>query len=208
MDTLIKYKVGDRVELLNNGGYGPGFNAGDRGVVTKVQGDDLVRVLVDGKDSDPFFYTENFDDPEVRLIRDEEEGETPPVTPDFFEDDTILYYSGDQSQKADAGKSNPVLLEVDMSQALTAVNAVLDYGVAKYGQRGGWRKVDIERYDPAARRHRRARDNGELHDAESGLPHLAHEVCNLLFMLQTYLEENPELDATKFNAPPQDHRVK
>jgi len=95
----------------------------------------------------------------------------------------------DQSQKFDAGKSDPLLIEVDLVLALEAVNAVLDYGKSKYGQRGGWKGVELERYDAAARRHRRARDKGEDTDDESGLPHIAHEVCNLLFQLQTALDK-------------------
>lgn len=114
--------------------------------------------------------------------------------------------SDDQSQKADAGKSDPVLLEVDLADALAVVNRVLDYGKAKYGQRGGWKQVSIDRYDPAARRHRRARDTGEQFDAESGLDHMAHEITNLLFQLQTRIEQNPDIDFLTFNDPPQDHR--
>ena len=99
----------------------------------------------------------------------------------------------DQAQKFDGGKTDPLLLEVDLGAALAEVNNVLDYGVAKYGERGGWKNVEMERYNSAGRRHRRARDAGEWHDYESNLPHIAHEICNLLFQLQTAIETGEEV---------------
>jgi hypothetical protein len=126
------------------------------------------------------------------------------VRPDRIE--LVTTDTDDQSQKADAGKTNPVLLEVDLGDALAVVNRVLDYGVAKYGERGGWKQVSMDRYEPAARRHRRRRDCGEQFDDESGLDHMAHEITNLLFILQTKIEQNPHTDFLTFNDPPQDHR--
>lgn len=100
----------------------------------------------------------------------------------------------DQTQKFDGGKTDPLLLEVDLLEALEEVNRVLDYGVQKYGQRCGWKGVEMERYNAAGRRHRRARDAGEWHDDESKLPHIAHEICNLLFQLQTEIETGGSYD--------------
>ena len=96
----------------------------------------------------------------------------------------------DQSQKKDAGKSDPMMIEEDLALALEAANGVLDYGKAKYGTRGGWKKVDIERYRSAQARHRReVMKNGLTDcDVESDLLHLAHEVVNGLFILQTVLQ--------------------
>lgn len=117
-----------------------------------------------------------------------------PVTPVF-----------DQQNKADAGKSNPLLLEVDLAEALEAVNVVLDYGAEKY-ERAGWKKVEPARYDAAARRHRRARDKGQVRDFESDLLHLAHEATNLLFQLQLMIEANTDLNYRTYNQPPQGHK--
>lgn len=117
----------------------------------------------------------------------------------------------DQTNKADGGKSNPLLLEQDLAKALLLVNRVLDYGAEKY-ERAGWKKVDAERYDAAARRHKRARDLGETIDAESGLPHLAHEICNNLFELQMAIEASDVFgtasleELAQYNPPPQDHK--
>lgn len=87
-----------------------------------------------------------------------------------------------QLQKLDAGKSNPMLLEEDFVYQLSAVNAVLDFGVAKYGARGGWKAVEPARYKSALARHQRAIHKGETFDPESGLPHWAHCIANMLFL--------------------------
>jgi hypothetical protein len=101
----------------------------------------------------------------------------------------LQHISKDQEQKRDAGKSDPMMIEEDLAYALEAVNRVLDYGKAKYGTRGGWKRVDIERYRSAHARHRRSvmQDGLLARDEESDLLHLAHEVCNGLFILQTLL---------------------
>lgn len=113
---------------------------------------------------------------------------------------------GDQTQKKDAGKSDPMMVEEDLALALEAVNGVLDYGKAKYGSRGGWKSVDINRYRSAQARHRRSVMQEGMHgsDIESGLLHLSHEVCNGLFLLQTILAKmtpGQRRKAMTFNQP-------
>lgn len=107
----------------------------------------------------------------------------------------------DQRQKFDAGKSDPMMVEEDLGLALEAVNRVLDYGKAKYGARGGWKQVDIERYRSAQARHRRKVmvEGMESTDDESGLLHLAHEVCNGLFILQTLLDSMSKVKRARVN---------
>lgn len=61
---------------------------------------------------------------------------------------------------------------------------VLAYGAKKYAP-NNWQEVPQarERYFAAAQRHLLAWwDDGERTDAESGLPHLAHAACCLLFL--------------------------
>lgn len=111
-----------------------------------------------------------------------------------------------QSQKKDAGKSDPLMIEEDLALALQGVNAVLDYGKAKYGSRGGWKQVDIERYRSAQARHRRSVmiDGLLAKDDESGLLHQMHEACNALFILQDTLSKMTpaaRARALKFNQP-------
>ncbi len=66
-----------------------------------------------------------------------------------------------------------------------SVAAVLTYGAMKYAP-DNWRHVPDARarYHAAARRHVSAWASGEHLDPESGLPHLAHAACCLLFLLE------------------------
>lgn len=62
---------------------------------------------------------------------------------------------------------------------------VLNYGAKKYPSADNWKRVPNaeNRYFDAAVRHITAHWSGERFDAESGLPHLAHAVCCLLFLM-------------------------
>ena len=64
------------------------------------------------------------------------------------------------------------------------VIAVLEFGADKY-QVNNWQHVSNhqERYYDAAMRHLEAWWNFERKDNESGLSHLAHAVCCLLFLM-------------------------
>lgn len=66
-----------------------------------------------------------------------------------------------------------------------SVAAVLTYGAKKYAP-DNWRHVPDARarYHSAARRHLSAWASGEKFDHESGLPHLSHAACCLLFLLE------------------------
>lgn len=68
--------------------------------------------------------------------------------------------------------------------AVREVVAVLGHGARKYGP-GNWKKVPgaRKRYFAAAQRHMLAWWGGEKIDPESGLSHLAHAVCCLLFLI-------------------------
>ena len=117
----------------------------------------------------------------------------------------------DQKNKADAGKSNPCLLEIGCADALEVVNRTLDYGYEKYVDpqtvnmdeySPSWRLVPSWKYNAAARRHRRLRDKGERRDSESNLVHIAHEIVSNLFILQAMIERNPGEDFLTYNPPP------
>ncbi|PCJ07616.1 MAG: hypothetical protein COB16_10755 [Rhodobacteraceae bacterium] len=110
----------------------------------------------------------------------------------------------EQEFKAKGGKSNPLLLEMGVPRALAAVNRVLDYGAEKYAAHS-WQRVDVERYNFAARRHRIARDLGEARDLESGLLYLAHEAANILFQLEMMCRIQG-MDWQIYNPPPQSHK--
>jgi hypothetical protein len=65
---------------------------------------------------------------------------------------------------------------------LDQIVAVLEFGAKKYG-RDNWQGVSQDRYVEAAWRHYLAYCNGEALDSESGLPHLAHLGCCLVFLV-------------------------
>lgn len=125
----------------------------------------------------------------------------------------------DQEFKADAGKAKPDLLFLGFPRALRLVQATLEYGAEKYEEHS-WRHVPnaIARYFRAGERHHQERmfiGQGQIYpvlegnDAESGLPHIAHEIFNLLALIELELDENPHIDfeqMLKFNPPPQDHK--
>lgn len=89
--------------------------------------------------------------------------------------------------KHDTNKTNLAILG-DVSKALDKVARVMQYGANKYSRKN-WSKVDDkERYVSASYRHlMQGYQQEEAIDKESGLPHLAHAICSLLFLLE--LEE-------------------
>lgn len=77
--------------------------------------------------------------------------------------------------------------------ATEGLAAVLTHGAKKY-KPNNWRSVDPERYVAAFERHWHAYISGEMLDPESGLPHLAHCMTNLTFLLE--LGYKPEQQQT------------
>jgi hypothetical protein len=61
---------------------------------------------------------------------------------------------------------------------------ILTFGAKKYAP-NNWQLVDdgIERYYAAVLRHIVAYRKGEIIDSDSNMPHLAHAMCNLMFLL-------------------------
>lgn len=82
--------------------------------------------------------------------------------------------------KYDDGKLRYDLVPVRAERLLVEV---LTYGAVKYAP-DGWRTVPNakERYTAALLRHFAAWRAGERDDAESGLPHIAHVLCNAAFL--------------------------
>ena len=93
-------------------------------------------------------------------------------------------------------------------KAINEVAKVLTFGAQKYDEEN-WRKLeDLQsRYSSGALRHIFAHLDSEDLDPESGLSHLAHAICCLLFKLEIELEnakieeEDPrEADITEHTA--------
>jgi len=87
----------------------------------------------------------------------------------------------DEGRKDDKGKPRFSLLP---AKTLGAVIDVLEYGANKYSP-DNWKNVQDARvrYYDAAHRHIQSWFDGESKDPESGLYHLAHAICCLLFAL-------------------------
>lgn len=107
-------------------------------------------------------------------------------------------HTDDRSRWSSSAEDEPIGVKADAEKpswtlvpwsAMAQVVAVLDYGARKY-DRDNWRKVHDakRRYADAALRHLTAWLGGEKADPESGLPHLAHAACCVLFLLEFELE--------------------
>lgn len=85
-------------------------------------------------------------------------------------------------RKDDDGKRDYTLIPF---AGLDVIAQVLEHGAKRYGAEN-WRAVDDApaRYLKAMARHVFARLRGEINDPDSGLPHLAHAACCILFMLE------------------------
>lgn len=89
--------------------------------------------------------------------------------------------------------TNKLRIDLVPPGAIEALAAVLTYGAKKY-KPNNWRSVEAERYVAAFERHWLAYRQGELLDSESGLPHLAHCMTNLSFLLE--LNHRPQRQLT------------
>ena len=106
------------------------------------------------------------------------------------------YNASGQGIKHDTGKLQWNLLPLHL---MAGVVRVLEFGAKKYAA-WNWRKgmPHSQTYN-ACLRHLSAWAEGEDLDPESGLPHLDHAHCCLLF-LRTHTVEHPEFD-DRYRAP-------
>ena len=112
----------------------------------------------------------------------------PDVTP---EEEEAMLALADQMTKAadrmeagmkfDGGKLDYTLVPWE---GMDEVVKVLEFGAKKYA-RDNWKKVENAdtRYLAAAFRHLVHHNNGEAADPETGISHLAHATCCMLFLL-------------------------
>jgi hypothetical protein len=66
-------------------------------------------------------------------------------------------------------------------EALEGFVDVLNFGAKKYGPED-WKGVEPVRYRDSLMRHVVAHMKGEILDEESGMSHLDHAMCNLVFL--------------------------
>lgn len=88
----------------------------------------------------------------------------------------------EQGRKDDSAKIRYSLLPVG---TVNQVVQVLEYGASTKYEINNWQKVPSARtrYYDAAMRYIDACFNGDLKDDETGLPHLAHAICCLMFLM-------------------------
>lgn len=103
-----------------------------------------------------------------------------------------------ESKKLDVGKDRWDLLPL---WVLAPVVKVLTFGATKYGPNNWQNLVDFEaRYTSAFMRHFVAWQSGEKVDPESGQAHIAHMICNLIFILWKEQQDEGQLSVCK-NTP-------
>ena len=95
-----------------------------------------------------------------------------------------------EAMKYDGEKVRLDLLPAD---PIIDVGKVLTYGAKKYSERNWEKGLAWSRCYGAALRHLLAWHKGETNDPETGLNHLAHAACELLFLLE-FSRTHPELD--------------
>lgn len=92
--------------------------------------------------------------------------------------------------KFDTGKAPLSLLD---AYALEQTALVLAFGAQKYAAHNWRGGIASSRLTDAALRHILAHVDGEDADPESGLPHLAHAMCCIMFALRM-AKDRPDLD--------------
>lgn len=94
-----------------------------------------------------------------------------------------------------AAKFDETKLRTDLMPVypLQQLAAVLTHGAKKYTERNWEKGLDWSRLYGAALRHLFAFWSGEDRDPESGLPHLAHAMCCITFLIE-YMNTHLELD--------------
>lgn len=104
----------------------------------------------------------------------------------------------DLGKKFDAGK--PSLGLIDRT-ALEELARVLDFGKQKYDAHNWRGGITWSRVIDSALRHLNAFNDGEDFDPESGLNHVAHAMCNCMFLLNYYRTHKEKDDRYKANVP-------
>ena len=79
------------------------------------------------------------------------------------------------------------------TEAMNQTAAVLQFGAQKYSEHNWRNGFTWSRPLAAAMRHITAFNDGEDRDPESGLSHLAHAACCIMFLLE-FEKTHPELD--------------
>lgn len=106
--------------------------------------------------------------------------------------EALEYY---RDKTADAMKFDGEKVRLDLIPVtpLLAIGKVLTYGAKKYSERNWEKGLAWSRCYAAALRHLFAWWSGETNDPETGLNHLDHALCEIMF-LREFTETHTELD--------------
>lgn len=96
-----------------------------------------------------------------------------------------------QGKKFDNGKP---MVSLVPTAPLLEVAKVLTFGASKYDAHNWRAGINYSRLYDAVLRHLLASKEGEDQDPESGLNHLAHATCGLLFLLEYQLKNMHQFD--------------
>lgn len=111
----------------------------------------------------------------------------------FKEDFEALYHKQSDTQTGNKFDDNKVDMSLLSPIALTKIGQVMTYGKKKYSA-NNWRKgLAWSRVLAAAIRHILSYLGGEDKDSETGLSHIAHAACCLMFLLE-FEETHKNLD--------------
>jgi len=83
--------------------------------------------------------------------------------------------------KFDGDKLRPDLVPIS---SINALAEVLTFGARKYKPNNWRNNKDLSRYEAAMWRHWLKYLEGEVHDQESGMPHLWHAMTNMAFLIE------------------------
>lgn len=85
--------------------------------------------------------------------------------------------------KYDEGKNR---LDLVFPSIIEELGYIRTYGDKKYHDPDNWKTIENpkDRYTAAMMRHFNAWRQGEKFDPESGLRHLSHAACNLMFLIE------------------------
>ena len=105
----------------------------------------------------------------------------------------MLERNGDVMSKGNKSDSGKPSISLIPSIALVEEARVLDFGKRKYAEHN-WRKgIEWSRIIDGILRHIVAYKEGQTHDPETGISHMAHVRCGAGFLLD-YEVNHPELD--------------
>lgn len=97
--------------------------------------------------------------------------------------------------KHDKGKYKPSLIYTSL---LEEISKVREHGKEEYGSFTSWQSVEPMRWLDAAIRHIRSTIAGEYFDRKSGLLHLAHAECSLMYVIEKFVNSKERFDLRAF----------